>query len=136
MITLWKASSLSVLSRRMVNRSILIKGYLLGGNIELCITNLYSPNQETERENLWTELEDIRIWGSVIWCIGGDFNVIRYSSERRGRVVYTRGMELFSDFIERNNLIDSPLIGGRFTWLNEHSRPAMSRLDRFVASLE
>ncbi|KAK9286378.1 hypothetical protein L1049_014773 [Liquidambar formosana] len=43
-------------------------------------------------------------------------------------------MRLFSDFVESNELIDPPLIGGWFTWLNNREVPSISRLDRFLFS--
>lgn len=40
----------------------------------------------------------------------------------------------FSDFISRNELFDSPLISGCYTWSNGRACSAMSRLDKFLTS--
>jgi hypothetical protein len=33
------------------------------------------------------------------WCIGGDFNAVRFPSERLGVSGYSAAMEVFSEFI-------------------------------------
>lgn len=43
-------------------------------------------------------------------------------------------MEKFTDFINSNELIDMPLVGRKFTWLNNQVGSAMSRIDRFLVS--
>ena len=50
-----------------------------------------------------------------MWCCFGDFNVVRFLSERRGGSRLTSAMEKFYEFIEDLNLIDLPLEGS-FTW--------------------
>ncbi|KAL4184342.1 hypothetical protein AMTRI_Chr10g540 [Amborella trichopoda] len=42
----------------------------------------------------------------------------------------------FSDFITNNDLLDIPLQGNRFTWSSHSSQPILSKLDRFLFSLE
>lgn len=45
-------------------------------------------------------------------------------------------MELFSDFINVNALIDLPLQGRRYPWSNNREQPAVSKIDRFLFSKE
>ena len=42
----------------------------------------------------------------------------------------------FSDFIERNFLVDLPLVGGEYTWFRDLANPAMSRIDRVLVSAD
>ncbi len=42
----------------------------------------------------------------------------------------------FSDFISINGLVDIPLEGGSFTWSNNRENVSMSRLDRFLFTIE
>ena len=58
------------------------------------------------------------------WCIGGDFNVMRFPSERHGADSFSSAMLDFSNFISKHNLIDLPLEGVA----------SRSRLDRFLLS--
>ena len=68
----------------------------------------------------------------IPWCLGGDFNVVRFPFERStgGRLTSVR-IE-FSDFIDSCNLIDPALEGGRFTWSSHKEVPVLSRIDRFL----
>ncbi len=80
-------------------------------------TRLYGPTCDVTRQNLWVELRDIRQQWVHPWCVFGDFNVIRFPSERLGCRRLSPPMLEFSDFIEDLNLVDLPLGGGgRFTW--------------------
>jgi hypothetical protein len=63
--------------------------------------------------------------------VGGDFNVVRYPSERAGSDQMSPAMRDFSDFIFSLGLLDIPMEGGSMTWSNLISH---SRLDRFLFS--
>lgn len=82
------------------------------------------------------ELEVIRSRWELPWCIGGDFNEVLSLEERTWAASRSRGMEVFCDFVDRNKLINVPLSGARFTWSNFQERPSMSKLDKFLISIE
>ena len=83
---------------------------------------------------MWEELFGLANWWDVPWCVGGDFNVVRFPSERLGADQFTLAMNDFSEFIFSLGLMDIPLEGGKFTWSNNRTTPAMSRTDRFLFS--
>ena len=66
--------------------------------------------------------------------MGGDFNVVRFPSKRLGSNSFTTTMREFSNFILEQGLIDFPLQGGSFTWLNSREVSSKARLDRFLFS--
>ncbi|KAL4638296.1 hypothetical protein ACB092_03G136700 [Castanea dentata] len=68
------------------------------------------------------------------WCLGGDFNLVRFLLERSGSSTFTSATIDFSDFISGQGLIDLPLEGGTFTWSNSREVALHSRLDRFLLS--
>ena len=76
-------------------------------------SGVYGPNDNNMRGFMWDELVGIQQYWNVPWCCFGDFNVIRFPSERRGGSWLTSAIENFSKFIEDLNLIDLPLEGGR-----------------------
>ncbi|KAL4203562.1 hypothetical protein AMTRI_Chr01g128610 [Amborella trichopoda] len=45
-------------------------------------------------------------------------------------------MLAFSNFVATNNLVDLPSQGPRFTWSNHSTNPSLSKLDRFLISLD
>jgi hypothetical protein len=52
-----------------------------------------------DRRELWDELAWLMSWWEMPWYIGGDFNVVRFPSERLGVSDYSAAMEEFSKFI-------------------------------------
>ncbi|KAL4199966.1 hypothetical protein AMTRI_Chr03g147400 [Amborella trichopoda] len=70
------------------------------------------------------------------WCLGGDFNVTRWSHERNLNTNVSQGMLDFSDFISRYKLLDIPTQGNAFTWSNHSAQPSLDKLDRFLMSLD
>jgi hypothetical protein len=61
---------------------------------------------------LWDELVGLMSWWEMPWCFGGDFNVVRYPSEKSGASRYSPAMADFSAFIFEQGLLDIPLVGG------------------------
>ena len=97
-------------------------------------SGLYGPTNDLLRSELWEELKSIYSTWSIPWVVFGDFNVIRFPSERLGCTRITPHMLDFSEFIESSQLMDLPLGGGPYTWSNGSANPAMSRIDRFLIS--
>lgn len=82
------------------------------------------------------KLSDINALWDVPWCIGGDFNAIRFSQERRGGSKITRTMRGFNNFVKECALVDIPLQNTCFTWSNFQVNPSCTRFDRFLYSQE
>ncbi|RVW32661.1 Transposon TX1 uncharacterized 149 kDa protein [Vitis vinifera] len=88
-------------------------------------TGVYGPTLKSYREPFWEELGAIRGLWSDPWCIGGDFNVIRFPSERSREGRLSGTMRRFSEVLDELALRDLPLQGGPYTWsegLNGQSR--------------
>ena len=73
-------------------------------------SGVYGTTVKVEREVFWSELGAILRNGP--WCVAGDFNMIRFPSERsrEGRLFLT--MRRFSEVVEELELRDLPLQGG------------------------
>ncbi|RVW39533.1 Transposon TX1 uncharacterized 149 kDa protein [Vitis vinifera] len=87
-----------------------------------------------EKEDFWEELGAIRGLWEDPWCIGGDFNTVRFLKERRNAPRLIAEMRRFSEVIGELGLRDFPLAGGPFTWIGGLNSQASSRLDRFLIS--
>ena len=68
--------------------------------------------------------------------IGGDFNIIRRSSEKSNNRFNDRWPFLFSACIESLDLRELELFGRCFTWANSLEMPTIERLDRVLMSTE
>ncbi|WMV46346.1 hypothetical protein MTR67_039731 [Solanum verrucosum] len=85
-------------------------------NYSCHITGVYAPNCYIERRSVWVELGAIRGIIEGPWAVCGDFNVVRFISEKRNCERRTRGMKEFSDVIEDLKLVDLQLEDNNYTW--------------------
>ncbi|GKA13747.1 RNA-directed DNA polymerase, eukaryota [Tanacetum coccineum] len=105
-----------------------------GGKVVLIsIIAVYAPHDPRDKRMLWDYLMHvINRWnGEVI--IVGDFNEVRYKSDRFGSIFNSQGADEFNSFIVNVSLEEVPLGGSTFTWCHE-SATKMSKLDRFLVS--
>lgn len=93
---------------------------------------VYGPVLNGEVDDFLEELDNIKARWNLPWCIGGDFNLIRYSHEMKDMMGRDTRMIKFRYFIDRWKLIDGPLKGSKYTWSNFHDNSSMSQLDRFL----
>nr|GFB24398.1 RNA-directed DNA polymerase, eukaryota [Tanacetum cinerariifolium] len=70
-----------------------------------------------------------KLKGEVV--IMGDFNEVRYKSDRFGSVFNVQGANVFNSFITNARLEEVPLGGSSFTWCHK-SATKMSKLDIFL----
>ncbi|RVW17271.1 Transposon TX1 uncharacterized 149 kDa protein [Vitis vinifera] len=99
-------------------------------------TGVYGPVCRREREAFWEELGSIKgLWRDP-WCVGGDFNMIRYPEERSRGGELSASMRRFNEVVEDLELKDYPLQGGFFTWRGGLNNQSQSRLDRFLVTDE
>ena len=81
---------------------------------------------------------------SLPLLIGGDFNIIRNSSEKNNDKFDSRGSFLFNAIIDgldlreikMSDLREIKMSGRKFTWANSKSVPTYEKLDRVLASME
>ena len=97
---------------------------------------MYGPNKPHLRKDFWLEIQHLFGLTYPKWCVGGDFNVIRRSSEKLGGTRLTPTMRLFDELIRDLELIDPPPRNVTFTWPNLQQVPTCKRLDRFLFTVE
>ena len=73
--------------------------FALDGCRPLWLFAVYGPNDPLLRKDFWVELLDIFSLSFLLWCVGGDFNVIKRSSEKLGESSLTSSMKDFDGFI-------------------------------------
>ena len=74
--------------------SVLLKGIVDG--FEWVYSGVYSPSDDSARNDMWVELDSMRLWWSSAWCLIGDFNIIRYPVEKLGCNSFSSDMFKFS----------------------------------------
>jgi hypothetical protein len=135
-LMMWDRRVVEKMDSAMGQYSISCKFRNVLDQTDWAFSGVYGPNINRERDFMWEELAGVASWWGVLWVVGGDFNVVRFPSERLGMTHFTPAMHGFSDFISSCGLRDTQLEGGLFTWLNNRANVAMSRIDRFLYSDE
>ncbi|RVW46613.1 Transposon TX1 uncharacterized 149 kDa protein [Vitis vinifera] len=97
-------------------------------------TGVYGPVCSGDREEFWEELGSVKGLWSDPWCVGGDFNLVRFPEEHSRGGSLTASMRRFSEVVEDLELRDYPLRGGPFTWRGGLKNQVQSRLDRFLVT--
>ena len=106
----------------------------VGDAVEWWFSGVYGPCRARDRKELWEELAGLFGLCGDRGCLGGNFNVVRYPSEKIGGGSVTRSMKDFDSFIRETNLRDIAINNSEFTWSNMRERLACSRIDRFLFS--
>lgn len=57
------------------------------------ISNIYGPMQQARREEFWDELNKWRGRWNGAWCVGVDWNAIRFPSERLRNIQFSSDMK-------------------------------------------
>ncbi|XP_028103474.1 uncharacterized protein LOC114302620 [Camellia sinensis] len=113
-------------------RFIILSGTFFFNSFECTIVNIYAPNEVGLRGKLWDSIVKLKEEFPKPWCLGGDFNEIRNTGERKGCSRRDRGMREFNEFIGRCKVSDLPLLGRKFTYCNSSEGEKWSRIDRVL----
>lgn len=102
-------------------------------SVERGFANVNAPNVEGERQAFWAKLLDLLKSWNIIWCVGGDFNVVKWVDEWTDN---NKSMSHFSHFIKEFILINLPLAGGRYTRYSFWENVTFNKLDQFLVVME
>lgn len=100
------------------------------------LSNIYGPHTQQERLRLFAELRELREDNNLPWILIGDFNAVRFSSERKGVSKSEPSSRLFNNFVNSQALIELRLSNRNFTWSNFREEPSSARLDRCFVSID
>ncbi|XP_071712616.1 uncharacterized protein [Rutidosis leptorrhynchoides] len=112
---------------------IAIKGFWKDVRTDLILVNTYGPYNDRDKKKMWQDLSDLLKYDGAMWVIFGDFNEVRFASERKNTEFCDKRAKLFNDFIKDNSLIDLPLGGRIYTRISDDGRK-FSKLDRYLVS--
>lgn len=100
--------------------------------IDIHLVFVYGPAQEEGREQFLLELAQICSENSLPMIIGGDFNIMRFSSDKNKKFCNNKWSDMFNQIINTYELRDIHLSGGKYTWSNNQSIPTLEKLDRVL----
>ncbi|KAK2639456.1 hypothetical protein Ddye_027251 [Dipteronia dyeriana] len=84
LIMLWNDDLLEVKACIKNNSCIILAGVLLKQGKDIVFYNVYAPNVEREREELYDFILGAQTYFLMPWCIRGDFNTVLRAEERKG----------------------------------------------------
>ncbi|KAK1263721.1 hypothetical protein QJS04_geneDACA009440 [Acorus gramineus] len=100
------------------------------------ISVIYGANDSSERQVLWEDLRSLsQQIGSTRWILGGDFNEVRFSQEKKGgQPAHTRRLAKFNKCIADCALQDLKSTGCHYSWSNNQVDRILCRLDRVLVN--
>ncbi|KAJ9697005.1 hypothetical protein PVL29_008976 [Vitis rotundifolia] len=130
----WDKRTLEIMDWEVGRFSISCKFKNVDDGMVWVFTGVYGPFTREERECMWEEIGAISGLWEEPWCLGGDFNLTLYQSERNSHGRITSVMRRFAPILDELGLVDFPLQGGSFTWSGGLNNQSWARLDRFLAT--
>ena len=74
--------------------------FQLSGKGKWWCTSVYNPNRSSPRSLFWEQLSNVCGFCAPYWCMGGDFNAVRFPSDKLGGGRVTSSMRGFVAFIQ------------------------------------
>ena len=99
---------------------------------KVTLVSVYGPPHDDNKEEFLIELSQICTNQSYPALIGGDFNILRFSSEKNKKIIDNKYSDRFNHIINTYELRELGLLGGKFTWSNNQQRPTLEKLDRVL----
>ncbi|GKA57981.1 RNA-directed DNA polymerase, eukaryota, reverse transcriptase zinc-binding domain protein [Tanacetum coccineum] len=132
-LCVWDPNSFCKHSVTCSDYFVMVRGVWRSTGQLVLLIAVYAPQEVSEKQMLWDFLQsEISKWhGDVI--IMGDFNEVRFKSDRFGSVFNAHAASIFNNFIRSSGLAEINLGGSSFTWCHK-SASKMSKLDRFLVS--
>ncbi|GJW04159.1 RNA-directed DNA polymerase, eukaryota, reverse transcriptase zinc-binding domain protein, partial [Tanacetum coccineum] len=133
LVSIWDPNVFSKINELQFENFLIEEGNWIASHTHCFMINVYAPQEDRKKETLWNKILEFMNINQGHYIIFGDFNVVRYASERIGTVFNPSSANVFNQFIRDAHLWDIPLGGHLFTRINKHG-DKLSKLDRFLTS--
>jgi hypothetical protein len=98
------------------------------------LANVYGPAQDEFKDCFLAKLSNFCSKAKYPMLVGGDFNILRYSSDKNKRFHDNNFSSVFNLVINSYDLRELNLSGGKYTWSNNGKNPTLEKLDRVLIS--
>nr|GFD15610.1 RNA-directed DNA polymerase, eukaryota [Tanacetum cinerariifolium] len=108
-LCVWDSNSFTKESHTLSDYFVIIRGKWLKNDSDLMLVAVYAPHDPRDKRMVWEYLTHvINQWnGNVV--VLGDFNEVRFKSDRFGSIFNVQGADEFNSFIEDAGLEEVPL---------------------------
>lgn len=97
---------------------------------------LYASPYEEGKQSFVEELHSVMSnWNGPI-LIGGDFNLVRFATEKSNGIINHRWADAFNDWISKWALLELNPSNKLFTWTNNQENLVMAKLDRIFVTMD
>jgi exonuclease III len=103
---------------------------------EIWVTNVYAPTEHTLKQSFLDELKSIAPTTAIPWIILGDFNLMRFSTDKNNNNFRQTEADSFNNTINSLSLIELPLLDRAYTWSSNRQNPTLQKIDRAFINLE
>ena len=80
LIMLWNEELVSIKDCISCKWCIILVVVLNKSNQDLVMCNVYAPNSERERRDLWDYILNVQLSYNCPWVLGGDFNTVEINN--------------------------------------------------------
>ncbi|GJT59828.1 RNA-directed DNA polymerase, eukaryota [Tanacetum coccineum] len=113
-LCVWDPNSFRRINTTVSDYFVMVRGVWLKTSNNLLIVLVYAPHDMKDKHMLWDYLRHvIQKWNGEV-VLMGDFNEVRYKSDRFGSVFNAHGANMFNSFIANAGLEEVPLGGSSF----------------------
>ncbi|GKA58783.1 RNA-directed DNA polymerase, eukaryota, reverse transcriptase zinc-binding domain protein, partial [Tanacetum coccineum] len=132
-LCIWDPNSFRKDSVTVSDYFVIVRGVWIKSGMDILIVVVYAPHDVRDKRLLWDYLSHVsNQWAGEVVMMG-DFNEVRYKSDRFGSNFNAHGADIFNNFIINAGLEEVPLGGSAYTWCHK-SASKISKLDRFLVS--
>lgn len=95
---------------------------------------VYGSPYEKGKEAFIQELHSImQSWNGPV-LLGGDFNLVRFATDKSNGNINYKWADLFNDRIHKWALVELSAKNMKFTWTNNQENPIMAKIDRIFVT--
>ncbi|GJY41532.1 RNA-directed DNA polymerase, eukaryota, reverse transcriptase zinc-binding domain protein [Tanacetum coccineum] len=110
---------------------IIVKGHWNNSMGNCFMINIYAPQDSSAKSSLWNKIADFMHQHNRKFILFSYMNVVCHENERFGSIFSRLVADHFNAFIDSLGLIDLPIGGRLFTWMNK-ADTKLSKLDQFL----
>lgn len=95
---------------------------------------VYGPAYDEQRQTFLDELDLVmNSWQGPI-LIGGDFNLVRFLSDKNNRIINHRWADGFNEWVDKWALIELSASNKKYTWTNNQDFLVLAKIDRIFVT--
>lgn len=137
-VTLWNPQKIGIIDVEASRDYLSVVMQPMGDKETYLVTNVYGPQKMDDKLWFLNYLEDLKDrYAGIPWIMGGDFNMIKSLSEKKGgTIIPSKNSLAFKTFIDNMKLVDIVTRNGLFNWNNKRGGESQvaSKVDRFIVS--